>query len=82
MKPEYNLDCWSVVGMPEDQRLIGIFNRYDNKDSYRNTVRTSKILGRRGNAIETKNSIYNLLECSIPESKEDMLKYIKELENA
>lgn len=77
IKPEYNLDCWVVVGEPDEQRLIGFSNRYDG-ESDKNIVRTSRILGRRGYAIETKNSIYNLLECSISESKDDMLKDIKE----
>lgn len=71
MKPEYTLDNWVVF--TSGKRLIGISSQYGDY------VCTSTILGRHGNKIETRNSIYNLLECSIPDSKEDMLKDIKVL---
>jgi hypothetical protein len=80
MKPEYDIDSWIIIGTTE-KFLMGIVHRYEESD-YRNTIRSSHILGRRGNKVETKNSIYNLLECSIPSDAKEMLDEIEELDNA
>ena len=73
MKPEYTLDDWVVFTTGSGKRLIGISSQYGDY------VRTSPILGRHGNKIETRNSIYTLLTCGTLDVKEDMLKDIKEL---
>jgi hypothetical protein len=76
-KPTYTITDWAIIEMG-GTRLFGYSNRYEGKTE-KNFIRTSPIIGRRGDAVETVNSIYVLGEAAEGYSEIEMLKEIVEL---
>lgn len=77
MKPTYTIKNWIITDI-NGLRLIGESSRYEGYTG-KDFIRTSRIIGKRNNTIETKNSIYELGEVARDYDKTEMLKGIPEL---